>query len=470
MQFTIYYIVSLFVMSVMMYRYRQNALALLILLITFTGVFDFFIPRGTQYMNIVKVIFGTYLFLRGQIVPTLRKYIYVVIPFAVFSVYFIGINLLYHFEGVLMVFSQYSKYYVTFLLLCLFLKIKDKQIGAMYYYNTLLLEVLIIQAVMSVFRYALFGFHFYEGMVGTFGGVKGGGTGTGAPLMALCWVALNTNMQFSKVSHWLFLAGLLMIGVATGKRAVIMLYPLLFLFLSVFVCHQRYNMRYVLMVVFMIPALLYVGVRLTPTLNPDGKVWGRFDLEHLVAYTKDYSGGETVEDTALTNQTVYKYEGRLGAVQLLWDKITDFDNYNAVTLFGEGVKKPYASTQDRSAYNDFGQQYGLNHKGDMTGIFMLIIAIGLVGVALFLWYMCSMVHLVSYIRFRWTVLSLVLFDFIFYNGTICRDPFIGMLLAFTIVYAQLQYSPKGKFVGAIHPFFIDGWKRFAYTNKRLHWH
>ena len=144
MQFIIYYIVSLLVMSVMMYRYRQNALALLILLITFTGVFDFFIPRGTQYMNIVKVIFGTYLFLRGQIVPTLRKYIYVVIPFAVFSVYFIGINLLYHFEGVLMVFSQYSKYYVTFLLLCLFLKIKDKQIGAMYYYNTLLLEVLII--------------------------------------------------------------------------------------------------------------------------------------------------------------------------------------------------------------------------------------------------------------------------------------------------------------------------------------
>lgn len=470
MQFTIYYIVSLLLMVVMMYRYRQNALALLILLITFTGVFDYFIPRGTQYMNIVKVILATYLFSQGRIVPTLRKYRLLVIAFSVFSIYFIGVNLLYHYDGFLMVFSQYSKYYVTFLLLCLFLRIKDKQIGAMYYYNALLLEVLIIQAVMSVFRYVLFGFHFYEGMVGTFGGVNGGGTGTGAPLMALCWVALNTNMQFSKVSHWLFLVGLLMIGVATGKRAVIMLYPLLFLFLSVFVCHQRYNMRYVLMVVFMIPALLYVGVRLTPTLNPDGKVWGQFDLEYVIKYTQEYSGGETVENTALTNQIVYKYEGRLGAVQLLWDRITDVDHYDAITLFGEGVKKSYTSTQNRSAYNDFGQQYGLNHKGDMTGIFLLFIAIGLVGVALFLWYMCSMVHVVSYKRFRWTVLALILFDFIFYNGTICRDSFIGMVLAFIVVYAQLQYSSKGQFVGAIHPFFIDGWKWFTHKNKCLHRH
>lgn len=467
MQFTIYYIVSLLLMVVMMYRYRQNALALLILLITFTGVFDYFIPRGTQYMNIVKVILATYLFSQGRIVPTLRKYRLLVIAFSVFSIYFIGVNLLYHYDGFLMVFSQYSKYYVTFLLLCLFLKVKDKQIGAMYYYNALLWEVLLIQAAMSVFRYVLFGFHYWEGMVGTFGGVRGGGTGTGAPLMALCWVALNTNMQFSKVSHWLFLVGLLMIGVATGKRAVIMLYPLLFLFLSVFVCRQRFNMRYVLMVVCMIPALLYVGVRLTPTLNPDGKVWGRFDLEHLIEYTKDYSGGETIENTALTNQTVYKYEGRLGAVKLIWDKVINIDKYDTITLLGEGVRQAYSSVDNREAYNAFGQRYGLNHRGDLTGIFFLYIAIGLVGVALFLWYMCSMIHVVSYKRFRWTVLALILFDFIFYNGTICRDPFIGMVLAFTVVYAQLQYSHRGQFVGAIHPFFIDGWKRLVHKNKRI---
>lgn len=461
MQFTIYYIVVSVLMCVMLYYYRRDALAELILLITFTGVFDFFIPRGTQYLNIVKVAMVTYLCLRTDMWPFLKKYRYVVFSFLIFSVYFLWTNLLYNFNEILMVFSQYSKYYVTFLIFCLFLTISCQNSMRLYYYNALFWEVMLIQILVSVFRYALLG-GYWEGMVGTFGGLHGGGAGTGLPLIALCWVALNTNMQFSKGAHWLFVVGLLMIGIATGKRAVILLFPMLFLVLAIYVCRQRYNMRNLMLVVLLIPALLYFGVRITPSLNPDGEVWGRFDLEHLIDYTRDYSGGATIVDNnGRTNQMFYKYEGRLGAVRLLWDKIIDVDHYDVVMLYGEGVQKAYTSAGNRTAYDKFGQQYGLNHRGEMTGIFFLYIAVGLIGVAFFIVYVCALMHVIPYKRLRWPLLGVVLFDFIFYNGTIVRDSFVCTVLVFTIVFARLQYTANGQFVGFIHPFFVEGVQWFT---------
>ena len=159
------------------------------------------------------------------------------------------------------------------------------------YFNQIIGLVLLIQICVSMYKYILFEGHFWEGMVGTFGGVKGGGTGTSFPLVALCWVAINSNMDIRNWKSWIFIAGLLLVGIATGKRAVILLFPILFLVLSVYVCKKKYSNR-VWIVIAAAPLLFYLGVRLTPTFNPENKVWGTFDLEYMLNYTENYAMGD----------------------------------------------------------------------------------------------------------------------------------------------------------------------------------
>ena len=291
--FTLYYLVATILMLVVVWNYRQNLFALLLILLAFSGTIAYWIPRGTQMMNIVTVLLSTYLFVRNKVWSFFPHFRYLIIAFLVFSLYFVFDNLLVHGDKLLFVFSQYSKYFVPFVCLLLFIYYARKDIIYLHYFNHLLGILLLIQVGMSVYKYILFG-HFWEGMVGTFGGVHGGGSGTSFPLVALCWVAINSNMDIRNWKSWLFIAGLLLVGIATGKRAVILLFPILFLVLSVYVCKKKYSNR-VWIVIAAAPLLFYLGVRLTPTFNPENKVWGSFDLEYMMNYTENYAMGE-VED------------------------------------------------------------------------------------------------------------------------------------------------------------------------------
>lgn len=453
--FAVYYWVALIVMLVMLYRYRKHPMCAFLVLMAFTGVASYFIPRGTQYANIVYVCIAAYLFCRHTVWTQFRMYKLIIVAFLVFSAYFMMDSLMLS-ESLLFVFSQYSKYFIPFVCFTLFLYYAVHDVKAVCLVNNLVGELLVIQCFFGIFKWILMGGHFWEGMVGTFGAFRGGGSGTSFPLVSLCWVAVNSNMNIKNWRSWLLILGLLFIGVAAGKRAVIILYPLLFLVLSVFVCRRKYS-RYVWVALCAVPLMFYLGVRLTPTLNPEHKVWGNFDLNYMLNYTEDYTAGEADEEG---NRT--EYEGRFGAVQLFWNIVRDTDNYTHTILFGEGVERAYTSTENREAYDRFGRDYGLHHRGELTGVFMLYIAVGLVGVLLFLVYYIFLLRIVKYRRLHLTLLALVMFDFICYNFTSVRDPFVNTILMFTIVYSLLQYTPKGKFVGTIHPLFLTQQDRIKY--------
>lgn len=446
--FSLYYWVALMLMLVLLWSYHKNMFAILIVLMSFAGTFDFFIPRGTQLLNIVTVLLTTYLIMTNKVWEEFHHIRYLMIAFIVFSLYFIVNNLLVHVDDILFVFSQYSKYYVPFACLLLFIHYGRKGITYLHYFNRLIGLILLVQVFMSAYKFLLFKGHYWEGMVGTFGGVYGGGTGTSFPLVALCWVAINSNMDIRKWKSWLFVAGLLLVGIATGKRAVILLFPMLFLLLSVFVCKKKYSSR-VWIVIAMAPLLFYLGVRLTPTFNPENMVWGSFDLEYMMNYTEDYSMGK-VED----GEEREKYTGRVGSALTFWNIFKDIDNYSTQTLLGEGVERVYTSAEDRDAYDQFGRDYGLNHRGDITGILMTYIAIGIIGVLLLVTYYWFLFRIIKYKRLRFVLFALVMFDFIFYNSMMIRDPFVSMLLMFTIVYSLIQYSPKGQYSMINYSLFI----------------
>ena len=443
--FTSYYLVAILLMLTFLWNYRQNVFAILLILMAFSGTIAYWIPGGVQITNVITVLLSSYLFVRKQLWKDFKYFKYLIISFAVFSLYFIFNNLLIHHNSVLFVFSQYSKYYVPFICLLLFLYYVNRNIIYMYYFNQLIGLLLLIQVFTSVYKFVFFGGQFWEGMVGTFGAFKGGGVGTSFPLVALCWVAINSNMDIRKLKAWLFVAGLLLLGIAAGKRAVILLFPILFMVLSIYVCKKRYSNR-IWIIVAAAPLLFYLGVRLTPTFNPENKVWGTFDLEYMMNYTENYAMGE-VEDG---KEREY-YTGRVGSALTFWNLLADIDNYSMGTILGNGLEYTYTSSEDRDAYDMFGQKYGLNHRGDVTGILMLHIAVGVAGVLLFVVYYYFLFRLVRYKRLRWVLFALLMFDFVFYNSTMNRDPFISMLMMYVIVYSLIQYSSKGKYIGMNHP-------------------
>ena len=445
--YTLYYLVSTILMLVMLWNYRQDLLALLLILLAFSGTIAYWIPRGMQIINIVTVLLSTYLAIEKKLWTTFSCFRYLIASFTIFSLYFVLNNLLNHGESVLMIFSQYSKYYVPFVCLLLFIYNGRKSIAYLHYINHLLGLILLIQVGVSVYKFWLFGGHFFEGMVGTFGALRGGGIGTSFPLVALCWVAINSNMDIRKWKSWLFIAGLLLLGIATGKRAVILLFPILFMVLSVYVCKKKYSHR-IWLVVAAAPLLFYIGVRLTPTFNPENKVWGSFDLEYMMNYTEDYAMGEVEE-----GEEREKYTGRVGSALIFWNIFKDIDNYSNKILLGEGVGRAYSSIEERKDYNKFGQDYNLNSRGDITGVLMLYIAIGVVGVVLFIIYYVFLFRIVQYKRLRWILFLLVMFDFIFYNSTMIRNPFVSTVMMFVIVYSLVQYSPRGRYLMNTHPMF-----------------
>ena len=213
--FTLYYLVATIFMLAFLWNCRQNLFALLLILLAFSGTIAYWIPRGTQMMNIITVLLSTYLFVRNKVWQIFPHMQYLMLSFIVFSLYFICDNLLVHHDSILFVFSQYSKYYVPFICLFLFIFYARKDVIYLRYFNKLIGVLLLIQVCMTVYKFTLLGGH-WEGMVGTFGSVRGGGTGTSFPLVALCWVAINSNMDIRKWKSWLFIAGLLLLGIAAG--------------------------------------------------------------------------------------------------------------------------------------------------------------------------------------------------------------------------------------------------------------
>lgn len=445
--FTSYYLAATIFMLMVLWNYRQNLFAILIILMAFSGTIDYWIPQGTKMMNVVTVLMSSYLLIQNQLWKEFQYFRYLMTSFVIFSLYFVFNSLLVHHDSVLFVFSQYSKYLVPFLCLLLFVHYARKDTIYLRYFNHLIGLLLLIQVVISVYKFILFGGHFLEGMVGTFGELEGGGTGTSFPLIALCWVAINSNMDIRKWKSWLFIAGLLLLGIAAGKRAVILLFPILFLILSVYVCKKKYSNRIWIFLV-VAPVLFYLGVRLTPSFNPENKVWGSFDFEYVLKYTEDYSMGKIEE-----GEIRETYSGRVGSALTFWKIFINIDNYSKQILLGEGLEHTYTSAQDRETYDKFGRDYGLNHRGDITGVLMLYIAIGVVGVILFVLYYWFLLRLIRYKRLRWVLLALVMFDFVFYNSTINRDPFISMLVMHIIVYSLIQYSPEGKYQLVNYPLF-----------------
>ncbi|MDD4727820.1 MAG: hypothetical protein PHN55_03585 [Dysgonamonadaceae bacterium] len=311
-----------------------------------------------------------------------------------------------------------------------------KNIKKVNVFNKLFGTLIIAQIVLSVFKLINIQ-DYYEGLVGSITGLAGGGPGTTLPLLGLVWLMLNNKMNF-KWKNILFFAGLLFIGLVTGKRAVLFLYPILFGMLYMLSAKNRSvlkSLQIYFSLILIMPILIYVGFRLNPTLNPDQKIWGQFDFDYAWNYALKYSTGSTSEN----DSGIQKGIGRVGAVNLIWDEIVNSGKNKTVFLLGNGLE--YFTEDSFENYTNSSYFFGIDHRGSITGLIQFVLTIGLFGAVLFLIYLILMIRsLVTYKRLRYIILFLVLIDYIFYNSTIVQIPSLTVLLIFVMLLSQVKYK------------------------------
>lgn len=338
--------------------------------------------------------------------------------FLLYGIYFIFNSILHH-DDLLIVISQYSKILIPVCFLFVLCKMMDEGYHEKLFW--LFWELVIFQIFFSILKLIILG-GFIEGWVGSLSAIRGGACGTTLPLLGLFLFAIKNDMKIRDKYSVLFLIGLLIVGFAAGKRAVWLLFPILYFILSFYVF--RHSLSNKLMVaVLILPVVIYVSLRLSPTLNPDNKVWGQFDPEYTYNYVMKYSAG--IDNSHKETQ---QGVGRLGAVSWLNNRIASYDY---VSLFGKGVE--YIAVADHDDYSNQKYYQGIRSRGSITGIVSTFMMHGIIGVVLFVSFI---VGLFSHNRTRFGILLMltILFDYIFYNASMINVMALFTLALFLSLY------------------------------------
>lgn len=434
----IYNIAVLITLIFLLRRYKSNQIAIFIIILFWGGLFA---DMGKIVQNIYKiamVAFAIHLPYKYYFKNEIRAVRPLWITLGAFVVFVVCVNLIVHRESPLLVFAQMYKYIIPAALFPILLHVCKHTINA-YRLNRLFGEILVIQIILNVVKLVLVG-GWYEGLVGSITGVAGGGAGTTLPLLGLCWFALNTNMNIDNKKSVLFLIGFLFIGWMAGKRAVWLLFPILFFLLGIFVS-KTISVKRVLPLLLLLPLFLYIGLRLSPTLNPEKKIWGSFDPMYAWNYTMDYSTGK--KDVAGDREVG---SGRVGANTLLYQ--TFFNNggdlNSSSRLLGLGVGHVFAPNYEDYSNRDY--YLGISTRGALTGFGMFLMAFGVVGLILFILYLLRLVYYAKNRNLKYILGGVILFDFIFYNSTIVQDPALMVFMMFLVAYSNKVYSKDGVFV------------------------
>lgn len=411
------------------FRYvHRQAYCYLTCLFFYGVVYDFsnLLAGGRILVNlyqVVMLIWGGMMVLKTQYLKHLQTLRGVFLPFMLYSLYYFYCTFIIHDDSILLVLAQYTKLLIP--ILFLFVMKELVSCGEFKGLFWVFWELVVLQIFFSIFKAVLIG-GFMEGWVGSLTGVDGGGPGTTLPLLGLFLFALKTDFKNHTLQDVLYLAGLLLVGLLAGKRAVWLLFPILYLLLGIYVYKRDIASKFVTIVI-VVPILFYIALRVSPSLNPEHKLGGSFDPDYALSYSLKYSAG--IDDNHNQVQTGV---GRVGAVTWMWQRIL---KPTKESLIGSGLEYMVYASHDN--YSNQSYYQGINGRGSITGVVSMFMTTGLIGVILFLVFIIS-VFRQNKSRFALVVLLLALFDFIFYNATILTISSLLTLALFLNHFSEVE--------------------------------
>lgn len=452
-QLTSYTVVLFIAFIYLIMKYNNIKHVLLILLILFKGLFDnlsSIIFSDTKLLQIYKIVLFVYAaYILVLYSSQLKKIRFLILIVLLIILLYIYSGIIRNNNNVAFIFSQLLKVILPISLIVFLLKSRNNK-RFLLKLNLFIGDFITIQIWLSVIKLCIITTYF-EGLVGSISGTTGGGLGTSFPIIALFWYAINYKFDKLKTTDILNYIGLLFIGLETGKRTVIFLFPLILLLLYTYATNHKISRSSYFIILF-VPLFFYFGVKLMPSLNKEHKIWGSFDIEFALDYANSYSG---ITDRKHSNRNIFinKYNnnnnkvfhGRIGALigitnQMFNDKLP-FNKY-----FGNGPEYIYRA--DSNEYRNSNYYFNIDHRGSVTAILMILFATGLVGVCFFLLFLTNILKLISYNKYKHVLSIFVLYDLFLYNGTsVTTMPmisFIAILIFLINEFGNNQYTQLAK--------------------------
>ena len=398
--------------------YFRNFVSWFIILLFYDGLFAYY---GSTVWNSYKFMlpfFAVFIAVRAQAFSkknlfNQQKLLWI---FLIFSTFFFFSAILNN-DYLTLTLNQYSKY---FLFLASFFIIKRLILNQtkLNYQVKLLVYLLIIQGVLSVIKFFLFGVR--ESVIGTVAYI-GGAAGTVLPILGFVFLWAIRQGKLN-IKDWVIVILLLFIGFGSMKRAIWFIMPVVVFLFMQYIPQKRYTRR-TLIYIPVIVLTFYIGIRLNPTLNPESDYWGKFDLNYAYTYAKKYSFG----DEENTSEGVGRVGGTYNLIKSFFQ-----NSWTSNTLFGFGLKEIYATSSEEFD----AAKYGINHKGSATGIFQSYISGGVFALITTLLLALTVILYVQNARIRIALLAVFLWEYLFYTGIILRTPSLSFLLVFCIVYLE----------------------------------
>lgn len=425
------YTIELITLFYLLRKYRKSIFHILIILLFYQAVFFF---AGKDINNLYKIVnFGITLFVcyERNVFGSFKKGDNIItVFFGVFSLFYFY-SALNNNDTFTIIFSQYSRYVIAY---CLWFLVRN-ELQHEKYDTTVLLhliyDVFLMQIIISIGKFIVFGGKQLEGLVGSVGH-SGGSDGTVIPILGFIFIWFYKRGKLER-KDWLFVIGLLFLGFLAAKRAVWFMVPVVIALFLIYVPKIRLNGR-LWSVILVAPLAFYLGVRLTPTLNPENIVWGSFNYEYAFDYADKYQFGDNEK------QKENRKQGRGGATQLLFEKLASDDSFTDNDWFGIGLASMYSTN-----YNQFDKlNLGVSSKGNATGFFQSYMTIGYIGALLTLLFNFSMIWKIKMKRIRWVIFAIIIWEYFMYVGSIFRSPAYMFLIIFFIHYSNLLVKGRSK--------------------------
>jgi len=407
---------------------KLTTLSLTIMLLFNQGFLLLIDDQGVP-IKILFIILAFVLLFRGRFTFINRKEYRILIFSLLFMIMFFW-NYLYSGVSVLWAGYQYYKYFMP---IALYFGIKGLKltIGQMDYYANLIIKLLRFQIVFSIVKLIIIGFR--ENIIGS-ASDTGGNIGI---TMAVCGVIiywLLKNKEF-KGNDWWFVFGLVIIPMASNKRAIWLLYPII---LVVLVTHfiSRQTLRKLSYALLLLPLMFYLGLRLNPSFNPQKKVWGSFDPQYATDFILSYTGvSEEKRESDLA-------QGRLGSAIAVISSVASspFETNNLL-----GFSK---ARSGRLSYDSFDmEEYGLAYGTITSGIALMLLQYGWPATLFLLLVYINMISTIPDKRTRNVLIFFMLWDTFLYSGIVLNTTFNSLF--FVLAVAVAQY--KSQYVSVSQP-------------------
>jgi len=420
-QLCIFYSIVFVTLVYLLKKYYYSKFYILIVFLFYPAFFEFFGMNVGNAYKVFVLIFTLWISFRKNIYLSFNSGDKLITFFFVVFSFFFFVSTSKNDDDLTTILSQFSRYVIAYYLWFLVRKEIYYNQAKIEDFKRFIYDVIFMQIIINIGKLIIFSGKQIEHIVGSLT-LIGGGHATIITIFGFIFLWLYRRGNF-KFKDFLYIFGLILIGFLAGKRAIWYMMPIVIFLFMVYIPNKKINST-IFFTILLMPIVFYFGIRLTPTLNPDNKIWGRFSIDHIMEYGNKYQFGDNTKENKLVAQ------GRGGATLSLFNKLYSDVVLNDKDWFGLGLTIMY-----NTSYEEFQNfKTGLNMKGSASGIYQTYITTGYMGVLSTIFLFSPMLLNIKIRRIRLVLTLIVCWEYFMYIGLIFRVPAFMFLLVFFIHY------------------------------------